>query len=174
MTVRRIAFACQALAPLLVLLIGACAYAAAQELDAAPPQTWTAAAAAWLTSDEGRIACAAGVYGIVAVLKLVPLAEASGGAKVLAVVALALSAGAAAWGAGASMLASLGTTLAAALGAIGLHEAVGKAVAPLLPLVVAIPKVGAPLAAVLRALLVPSAPTVAEMREDRAAKAVSS
>ena len=143
----------------------------------APPEVargWTADAAAWLVSDVGRIACAAIIYAVVALMKLLPLKAASGGAKVAAVLALSLSAGAAAWGAAASLAASLGTAAAAAAGAIGLHETLGKVVATILPFVALIPRVGPAIATVLRALVAPTAPTVDEMAADRAAAKVVS
>ncbi len=121
--------------------------------------------AEWLTSGPGRVALAAIVYALVALAKLVPaIRDGAGKAGKLAGVALlALAAGATAWAAGAEIWTALGTTAAAAAGAVGLHEVLGGIVGAALPLVAA----RAPwLATLLRALLAPSAPTVAQLQAE--------
>lgn len=140
--------------------------ALAQEAPAAAG----AAVSPWverLTSTGGRIALAASVYAIVALSKLLPLKAASPAAKLTSVLALALGAGAGAWGAGASLWESIGTLLAAALGAIGLHELGGKVAAALIPIVAAVPRVGPAIASVLRALMAPSSPPVDALVAER-------
>ena len=152
---------------LLVVLVSACAYAAAQEPDTAPAVVaWQAALADWLTSPAGRLLVPGIVYALVALLKLVPLRAASPGAKIMTVVCLSLTAGATALGAGASPLAALGTTVAAATGAIGCHEMLGRLAEAALPLLVRLPRVGPAVAAVVRALFAPSAATVEELVAD--------
>lgn len=107
-----------------------------------------------MVTDEGRVALAGLVYALVALLKLIPWVRSQAPLAKLATGALlGIAGGASAWAAGAALGASAITAGAAFLGAIGLHESIGKLVELVLPFVA----LRAPgLAAVLRPLFAPS------------------
>lgn len=159
-TIRRYQFHAAVSLPVLVLVTMACSLVALAEDGAGGAASEPSSVAVALTSEAGRGAVAAGIWFLVALLKLVPLRAASGGAKLAAVVALALTAGATALGTGADLASALGTALAAASSAVLLHETLGKILRPLAPLVARAPRVGAFLERVILGFLAP-APRVA-------------
>lgn len=121
-----------------------------------------------LVTDEARVALAGLVYAVVALLKLIPWVRSQHPLAKLATAALlALAGGATAWAAGAALGAALLTAGAAFVGAVGLHESLGKLVELALPVVA----LRAPaVAAVLRALFAPSTPPVAVQALERESK----
>lgn len=112
----------------------------------------------YLLTANGRVAVGLCLYGLIALVKLIPWvkANATPAAKVISAVLVGLAAGATSWMRGESVWVGLATLASVTGVAIGAHEVISRAVVALAPLLKLLPGVGPAIAAALVFVFSPS------------------